>query len=305
MWRSLVRIGYTLPTKSHTLYYSALFTEAEIASFSQEYEEFYKTNQLSKDQYNETIQNCISKNQKDEAIKTFIEMQTKNMTDVNTFNVMIDYFTKIKDTPNARRYYINMLTNNKRPDETTFHCLLNETCLAKDSRELRLLYKQINEFIQPDLLIYSKLIRLAFTIGDIDAVNDFLTEMEKNGIQFNSLIYNTLIRGYLANERIDYGVSMFNSILEGKIEGIEPEIDLFNVMIEGFIQNQDLDGAEYFFNLAKNHDKIQPNKTSFSLMIKACVENNDTNSAHAFYQDMLDRNYGEDTHLESLINKTY
>eukprot|EP01097_Dermamoeba_algensis_P009073 TRINITY_DN625_c0_g1_i1.p1 TRINITY_DN625_c0_g1~~TRINITY_DN625_c0_g1_i1.p1 ORF type:complete len:449 (+),score=66.70 TRINITY_DN625_c0_g1_i1:48-1394(+) len=108
--------------------------------------------------------------------------------------------------------------------------VINQTKEAKDLL-VDVLETMNQNHMEPDQVIYGKLIHIYAKVKDIACMELYFEDMKKCGIPPNSIIYSSMIDGYSKTGNIDKMLSTYRQM---RNEGMVPNIVIHTSMIKGF-----------------------------------------------------------------------
>nr|GEX17283.1 hypothetical protein [Tanacetum cinerariifolium] len=149
------------------------------------------------------------------------------------------------------------------PDVTTFNTLLNGLVLeGRISQAQRLFAKVItNKLCEPDLVMYSTMIKGNCMTHDYVAANDLLKLMDESGCTPDVVAYNTIIDSMCKHKMIDDAFKLLKKMVSQK--GILADVVTYTSLI--------LDAHQLFAEMqAQGH---VPNERTYAIMLEGLCDN--------------------------------
>lgn len=115
-----------------------------------------------------------------------------------------------------------------------------------------------------DALTYGYLIHGLCRMGQVDEARALLNKIANP----NTVLYNTLISGYVASGRFEEAKDLlYNNMV---IAGYEPDAYTFNIMIDGLLKKGHLVSAlEFFYDMVAKG--FEPNVITYTILIKVVM----------------------------------
>ena len=117
---------------------------------------------------------------------------------------------------------------------------------------------------QPDVHHYSIAMHAHARNGDCGAVNTWLEDMQRSGLQPNIYIFSTLIQAYSKTNDLQGILDVFSKMQK---LGVKPTAAIYTILLGVFVDRKDLDGAESLYKLACEEGIIPDLGMTRSLMI--------------------------------------
>jgi len=138
----------------------------------------------------------------------------------------------------------------------------------------------------PDVYSYSMMLRIFGRAKQMYRVDELFYEMQERSVKPNTEIYNSVIEGWVKNDRIDRAEEVFE---EMKAAGASPSVFTYNHLVHGYsIANRVKDAKRALKTMEANN--LQPAGSTYSLLLDGMVLNDKLTDAREVWEEMHDRN---------------
>ncbi|KAM7522725.1 hypothetical protein LguiA_012627 [Lonicera macranthoides] len=175
------------------------------------------------------------------ARELFYEIFSKGLQpDVRTYTVMINGLCQEGLFDEAKELLIRMEECGCVPNAITFYILINAfckkgmVCKAEDVLELIIQSGEV-----PSLATYNALMDGYFL--RIDEAMHLFKEIPCKGLNYNVVIYNSMLQGLFENGRCASARELFDEVFS---KGLQPDVCTYTVMINGLCQEGLFDEAK-------------------------------------------------------------
>ncbi|KAG0287822.1 hypothetical protein BGZ98_004477, partial [Dissophora globulifera] len=216
-------------------------------------------------------------------------------------NAMIQFYVRQKKDRNAAlEYYQDMLQRKLSPTEHTYTLLIEAFASIPpfDMSEANRLVQSLQRGpVRATEAHYGALIH-AYGVEhrDISTAQMVFQDMLQSGITPKGPAYQSLIEGYIINQRVNEAVGIRNDLLAS---GQPSSAYIENTLIRGFGQARDIASAEAIFKsmtdpyMPKVAGSIVKEPSTYQSMVSAYLENRMMTEAYATLRMMRDQQYPE------------
>ncbi|XP_076923918.1 pentatricopeptide repeat-containing protein DOT4, chloroplastic-like [Bidens hawaiensis] len=154
--------------------------------------------------------------------------------DTYTINIVIKCCCKLNYTNSGFAVLGFAFKHAVAPDVCTFNTLLNGLVVEVRILEVELLFKKLvkQELCEPDVVMYSTVIKGLCKIGNNAIAMNLLKLMSKTGCKPSVFTYNTIIDSLCKDKQVDDALKMFNRMIFK--ERVPPDIVTYTSLIHGF-----------------------------------------------------------------------
>ncbi|KAL6272062.1 hypothetical protein ACE6H2_022754 [Prunus campanulata] len=222
------------------------------------------------------------------------------------------YSPEITNLEDALNLFNSMLQTRPLPLIVDFNSLLGQVAKLKHYSAAISLCKQMDLLpIVPNVCTLNIMINCCCHLGQMGGSLSVLAKLFKFGFEPDVATYNTLIKGFVIEDRISEAAALFCKLLEDapsypftKLGQPNVRTDLFTnlgqpnvrtytVMISGLCSKGRISEAENLLTLMKERG-CSPNGCTYNTIIRGCVDNKETSRAIGLVQEMVERGFSAD-----------
>ncbi|MCE5167072.1 hypothetical protein HAX54_035752, partial [Datura stramonium] len=244
------------------------------------------------------IRHCCSE------IRVYSSSHSKN-TVKGKHAVHINIEKEVKCLDDAVTLFHRMVRMQPLPSVLVFCKLFKTIVNLKHYSALVSLFREMRKLGIPiDVFILNIVTNSYCLMHRVDCAFSVLPIYLKNGIPFNVVTFNTLLRGIFAENKVKDAVELFkNAIMDGYClcgqlgrarrifdilidKGIEPSIFSYNILINGYCKKKNLSEAmQLFHEISQNGPK--PNIVTCNTILQGLFEVGRIGDAKIIYTEML------------------
>lgn len=190
------------------------------------------------------------------------------VTNVFSYNMVIDCFCKAKMMERAIETLGMMLKRGILPNLVTFNTLIAGYCKGRDVINARgMLVNLFDHGYKPDVFTFSSIIDgLCQDNRTADAFDCFV-EMGEWGIPPNAITYNSLIRSLCISGDVFKAMKLLRKM---QIDGVKPDVYTFNALIQKFCKDRKLDKAQRLLKSMLTLNLLPDNFTYIAFISALC-----------------------------------
>ncbi|CAL8161647.1 unnamed protein product [Prunus armeniaca] len=219
---------------------------------------------------------------------------------------------EITDLEDALNLFNSMLQTRPLPSVVDFNPLLGQVAKLKHYSAAISLCKQMDLLpILPNVSTLNIMINCFCHLGQMGGSLSVLAKLFKVGFQPDAATYNTLIKGFVMEDRISEAAALFSKMLEDAPSYSftklghpnarthifthlgQPNVRTYTVMISGLCSKGRISESENLLTLMKERG-CSPNGCTYNTLIRGCINNKETSRAFRLVQEMADMGFSAD-----------
>lgn len=210
--------------------------------------------------------------------------------DIIMFNSLLDVFISMGDIGKAHEIYNDLLKQPEyTPDQITFNTLIKGCCKVKDFPNALRYYNEMrrNNLI-PNRITFNSLMDLAVKIQDLNNCLFFVDEMQKDDISPDGYTYSIILNGLKQNSSPVELVKDCLANIQKVIEAKEFRLDeiFFNSILDVCSKYELYDQMNTFYELMKKSE-VAESSVTFGIIIKAFGKNGEFEKAYQIFERMV------------------
>ncbi|XP_027332689.1 pentatricopeptide repeat-containing protein At1g62670, mitochondrial-like [Abrus precatorius] len=135
-----------------------------------------------------------------------------------------------------------------------------------------------------DYNLFPKLILLCGKVKNVALGMRVFTSMEANGVQPNSLAFNSLISVCLSSHDVVTALSLFEIMVSS--ESYKPDFHTYNIFISAFSKSGNVDAMLAWYS-AKKAAGLGPDLQMFESLISGCINSRKFDIADRIFEEMM------------------
>ncbi|KAF8945251.1 hypothetical protein BGZ47_003010 [Haplosporangium gracile] len=269
------------------------------------------------------IQLYLQHHQLDNAQQVMRLMHNAKMTvPVQTFTILMDYLSNVRDIRGALRYYQEMLDSGIKADVHCYTVLINAQIRAKDFAGCDQAFHQMTKIgVKPNLHTFTSMVHAhslqgntervkeyweaisysgllpdlkAFTAlmqhygqqSNVEMVEHIFKEIDRRRLEVDAITLMTMISAYSSLPRLNLGrIEEISGMLEER--GLEPNGEYFRVLLDTYGRHGLPDRVIKTWKQARGQDKRLswvPSTSNLLHLIEACRDRGYMDTLHAIWQ---------------------
>ncbi|XP_073275795.1 putative pentatricopeptide repeat-containing protein At3g16890, mitochondrial [Primulina huaijiensis] len=205
------------------------------------------------------------------------------VSNVFTFNMVIDCFCKAKMMNSALGTLKEMSNRDIHPNLVTFNTLISGFCKVRDVvKAQELLLMLLDHGFKPDVFTFSSIIDGLCKVNHITDAFDCFSEMVEWGISPNAITYNSLIRSLCFSGEVVKAMKLLRKM---HVDGVQPDVYSFNALIQKYCEMNKIDKAQRLLISMLTLD-LQPDNFTYISFIKALCESGRFYEAKELFSSM-------------------
>lgn len=212
------------------------------------------------------------------------------------FNTILDVCSKYEMYESMDFFFNIMLAKNVKPSIITFGILLKSYNKKQDfDRAFGVFEKMMEAKVAMSEVTYGGLLDACAKIGRMDLCAKIYDALETANLHMNSIIFTTIIKGYIKKEQYTKAIDFFAKIKKHvQLTGM---IITYNCALDTLVRKGDLEAAISLFEQINKHFKAD--LITFSTIIKGLCLANKKQEAFECVKEMIN----SDVHVDvSVIN---
>ncbi|KAK5822886.1 hypothetical protein F5H01DRAFT_336736 [Linnemannia elongata] len=269
------------------------------------------------------IQLYLQHHQLDNAQQMMRLMRNAKMTiPVQTFTMLMDYLSNVRDVRGTLRYYQEMLDSGIKADVHCYTVLINAQIRAKNFAGCDQAFQQMTKLgIKPNLQTFTSMVHAHSLQGNTERVKEYWEAINYSGLQPDLKAFTTLMQHYGQQSNVEMVEHIFKEIDRRRLEvdaialmtmisaySSLPKLNLGRIEeISGMLEERELEpNGEYFrvlldtygrhglpdrviktWKQAKSQDKLVkwvPSTSNLLHLIEACRDRGYMDTLHAIWQ---------------------
>jgi len=205
--------------------------------------------------------------------------------DVVSYNSVISGWAKQGDADGAERVVNLMLESSIEPDVVTLGASVHACAKIGERVRAEALFARLvaRGKAKPDAICYNALINAAVKAGDINAGQEWLDTMLKNGVKPSVVSYTTVLHAHARAGNIVEAEKGLKLMLE---TGVEANVVSYSALIHACVKAGDMDRAEHWFEHMRGAG-IKANAVSYSSLLNVCAKAGHVERAERWLGNMV------------------
>lgn len=194
------------------------------------------------------------------ALALLEELMQSSEPDLEFFRIVLKKCLRLNFLDVAMALWNKMLNLGIEPTLAIYNVILDLYARMEDRDAGEAIFKTLSEKFEPDVFTYSILLRLR----EGEDYRALFEEMKAKGIEPNVVIYTTLMRVFTEKENFVEVKVLWNEMLK---KGIKPTTLSYNVMFDVCLKQNDLKNGKFLWNEMKI-SRVKPKAASYQIMIQ-------------------------------------
>nr|GMD04442.1 pentatricopeptide repeat-containing protein At1g74900, mitochondrial-like [Ipomoea batatas] len=227
----------------------------------------------------------ISAGKADKALKVFLAMHKHGCPqDLNCFNTFLDVLCKLRRTEMAYRL-LKMLRGKFRADTITYNIIVNGFCLIKQTPKAQNILKEMVERgLNPTITTYNIMLKGFLRAGQIKEAWEFFLQMKKRKCDIDIVTYTTMVHGFGVVGEVDKARKIFNEMVGA---GVLPSVATYNALIQVLCKKDTVENAILVFEEMVRKGYV-PNTVTYNAVIRGLCHRGRMNEAMKYLDKMKD-----------------
>ncbi|KMZ61617.1 hypothetical protein ZOSMA_50G00310 [Zostera marina] len=244
--------------------------------------------------YNTIIIYCFQNNFFDIGFGIFTKVVKDGITlSVETVNSLIHGLCQADKLFEATSLVLRFLEFDFVPDVFTYSTLINGYCRSSDAHTVRLGFRVFGEMLKkghhPNTVVYNALIKGLCAINRVGEAAALVLRFPKMDFTPNVITYGTLINGYCKNNKnrtVELGFRVFGEMLK---RGHCPNTIVYNALVKGLCAINRVDEASVLVDKMYSKLGYPPNVITYTTLIKGLCTVNRVDEAGVLVDKMHDK----------------
>lgn len=219
--------------------------------------------------------------------------RTNDCKDIIMYNSLLDVFISMGDINKAHEIYNELLQHPEHvPDQITFNTLIKGCCKVKDfPNALRYFNEMRRNGLKPNRITYNSIMDLAVKIQDLNNCLFFVEQMQRDDISPDGYTYSIILNGLKQNASPAELVSECLENIRRVIEAGEFKLDevFFNSILDVCAKYELYDKLSYFYDLMREKG-VAESSITFGIIIKAFGKVGEFEKAYDIFDRMVRAN---------------
>ncbi|KAJ4803326.1 Pentatricopeptide repeat (PPR) superfamily protein [Rhynchospora pubera] len=268
--REIEAIGLNLDVIAYSILVKGYCELGDVEKALEVCEDMYTKNSMPNSfTYSSIISGLCKKGMMAEARWLLENLATElKVRDIILYNIVIDGYTKVGDIDSAVRLYEQMVDSGLEPTIVTINSLIYGFCKVGNLDLAERLFNEIGniEYLRPTVVTYTILMD-AFCLRNVNKMLSLFDEMLANLIRPNEISVSVLIKGFCKEGRFG---EVIDRLLQLQREGLDIDSINYNILIQGYCKKRKWDMACHMHDFMLNKPIWTP-VTSNVLINELCL----------------------------------
>lgn len=236
--------------------------------------------------FNTVLDACISCRNSTRLAQALHEYEGSSMNpSVHTYGLLIKAYSTLKRLPKCMETWSEMVDQRGlQPNVITFSCMLDALISAGSALEAVSLFRQWESKVPPNIIMYATVLKAFASIGDADGAMNLFRELKAkgNGVKMNSVAYTTLIDAHV---KAGYMEAANELLVQMERDGCEPNTITYSILVKGACAHGDVAGALKLFGAMRARG-LKADVVIFNTLLDGCIRHSHFQLAEQLLEDI-------------------
>eukprot|EP01080_Neovahlkampfia_damariscottae_P001928 gene1928-1068_t len=204
-----------------------------------------------------------------------------------TYNLLIQYYISNKQLNKAEKVFYSMMKRDCENDiRTQTHNQTQTHDQEYQDNHTKPIQTNLNQdIIQPNLINYNTMLNGYLKNNKPILMKKLFEILKNNKIEPDSITYLNLITIQTRRKYTNNAIKLFNE-MKNKYN-IKPTIEIYNSLLNGFSISDDFNNLMKYYKELKEEYNFEPDLSTFSILIKYFFKNQKLNEAENMYFELI------------------
>lgn len=167
-----------------------------------------------------------------------------------------------------------------KPDTSSFNCLIGNFAKSNPSFSLEVYERMKQKAVKMDKITYHNLMKVHAELGNIRQVQELFESMKAHPLTTPDVVSFTILISATSNKDPEYALKIFQDMTE---MNLQPDAILYNALIQVASRAEKFDLVHTLWNQLLEK-KINPSISSFSLVMNMHANQGNTNEVYELFK---------------------
>lgn len=223
-----------------------------------------------------------------------------------TFGTMIKAYGQARDTQRVWQFWDQMLAHKASPTAVTLGCmveaLVGNGCIYDAWRLTQQMWSEEHTRSLVNTIVYASILKGFSQTKETDCVLAVYEEMKANGIQLNTITFNTILNAFAQGGAMSHVPDLLED-MKSADPPVAPDIVTYSTIVKGFCNSGCLDRALEVLKDMRASGKYAPDEVLFNSLLSGCAKEHRPDEALELLEDMKKSGVAPSNYTLSMLVK--